>query len=267
MSAHEDGSAMEAEFDTVAGWTEEAVRELGEDHAIPAACRGSGSPADLQWLADGLGLHGDDRFLDAGAGLGGPAAWLREHHRGPEPEADRWRGTPVLVDPMTHAAASSRRLFGFPAVAAWSQQLPVRTDGVDAAWALGVLCTTSERADVLAELRRVLKPGGRLALLVLVAAVDPLPADRPDGNDFPTPEELRAQVGEAGFRIEDEIDASTLPDAPADWTAAADRVDEVVERDHGDDPAFRTAQQQSQAMGRLLGERQVVTTLLRATAV
>ena len=260
MNAPDDGSAMEAEFDTVAGWTEEAVRELGADHAIPAACRGSGSPADLQWLADGLGLRGDDRFLDAGAGLGGPAAWLREHD-------DHWRGTPVLVDPMIHAAASSRRLFGFPAVAAWSQQLPIRTAGVDAAWALGVLCTTSERADLLAELRRVLKPGGRLALLVLVAAVDPLPADRPDGNDFPTADELRAQVHDAGFRISDEIDASTLPDAPADWTARADRVDEIVERDHGDDPAFRTAQQQSQAMGRLLGERQVVTTLLQATAV
>ncbi len=168
---------------------------------------------------------------------------------------------------MVRAAASSRRLFGFPAVAAWSQQLPIRTARVDAAWALGVLCTTSERAELLAELRRVLVDGGRLALLVLVAAVDPLPADRPDGNDFPTPDELRGQVAGAGFRIDGEVDASTLPDAPADWTARADRVDEVVERDHGDDPAFRTARDQSQAMGRLLAARQVVTTLLRATAV
>ncbi len=79
MTAPEGGSAMEAEFDTVAEWTEQAVRELGRGYAIPAACRGSGSPADLAWLAERLDLRGDDRFLDAGGGLGGPAAWLHEH--------------------------------------------------------------------------------------------------------------------------------------------------------------------------------------------
>ena len=38
-----ESEAMEAEFDTVAGWTEEAVRALGAETAIPAGCRGSGS--------------------------------------------------------------------------------------------------------------------------------------------------------------------------------------------------------------------------------
>ena len=33
--------AMEAEFDLVAEWTRQAVRELGDDHALPAACRGA----------------------------------------------------------------------------------------------------------------------------------------------------------------------------------------------------------------------------------
>ena len=33
--------AMEAEFDVVAAWTQEAVDRLGPDHAIPAGCRGS----------------------------------------------------------------------------------------------------------------------------------------------------------------------------------------------------------------------------------
>ena len=36
--------AMEAEFDLVAEWTRQAVRELGDDHALPAACQGSASP-------------------------------------------------------------------------------------------------------------------------------------------------------------------------------------------------------------------------------
>jgi hypothetical protein len=31
-----ESEAMEAEFDTVAGWTEEAVRALGPEYAVPA---------------------------------------------------------------------------------------------------------------------------------------------------------------------------------------------------------------------------------------
>jgi hypothetical protein len=38
-----DSAAMETEFGTVAGWTEEAVLALGRDSAIPAGWRGSGS--------------------------------------------------------------------------------------------------------------------------------------------------------------------------------------------------------------------------------
>jgi SAM-dependent methyltransferase len=261
VSAAEElpGSAMEAEFDTVAAWTEEAVQALGRDHAIPAACRGSGSPADLAWLARGLDLRGDETFLDAGAGLGGPAAWLAEH------VADRWHGRPVLTEPMVHAAASSRRLFGFPTVAAVTEALPLATASVDVAWSLGVLCVTRSRPEMLAELRRVLRPGGRLGLLVLQRGDAPLP-EQPEGNDFPTREELDALLPEAGFTVVDEVDAARLPAAPPGWGERADRVEEHLRRHHGDHPAWRAAQAQEQVMGRLLGERWVTTRLLRATS-
>ena len=59
-----DTTPMEAEFDTVAAWTEQAIDELGRPYALPAACRGSGSPAELAWLAHGLALGGEDRFVD-----------------------------------------------------------------------------------------------------------------------------------------------------------------------------------------------------------
>lgn len=251
---------MEAEFDTVAAWTEGAVRALGRDHAIPAACRGSGSPADLAWLAQGLDVRGDQRFLDAGAGLGGPAAWLADDR------GDAWHGRPVLTEPMVHAAASARRLFGFPTAAAVSEALPLPTDGVDAAWSLGVLCVTPSRADMLGELRRVLVTGGRLGLLVLVHGGAPLP-EQPEGNDFPTHAELHDQLTRTGFRVDDEVEADRLPGAPPSWTERADRVEEHLRRHHGDHPAWRQAQEQEQVMGRLLRERHVVTTLLRTTAV
>jgi SAM-dependent methyltransferase len=260
VSSEIPDSAMEAEFDTVAAWTEEAVRALGKDHAIPAACRGSGSPADLAWLARGLDVRGDDTFLDAGAGLGGPAAWLADH------VADRWAGRPVLTEPMVHAARSARRLFGFPTAAAVSEALPVATGSVDVAWSLGVLCVTPSRTEMLAELRRVLRTDGRLGLLVLERGDAPLP-EQPEGNDFPTHDELDRQLAEAGFRIDDEVDAARLPGAPSAWNERADRVEEHLRRHHGDHPAWRTAQGQEQVMGRLLGERYVTIRLLRATAV
>jgi hypothetical protein len=99
-----ESEAMEAEFDTVAGWTEEAVRALGSEHAIPAGCRGSGSEGALRWLADRLDLRPDTRMLDSGAGAGGPAGWLAAE-----------RGLrPICAEPMATAVRAGRRLFGLP---------------------------------------------------------------------------------------------------------------------------------------------------------
>jgi SAM-dependent methyltransferase len=246
--------SLEAEFDTVAAWTEAAVAELGEDHAIPAACRGSGSPADLGWLAEGLDLHRGDRFLDAGSGLGGPTAWLLR-------ESDGWDGPVVLAEPMPHAAAASRRLFGRPAVAAWSEHLPLRDDAVDAAWCLGVLDTTEDKRGLLGELHRVLRPGGRLGLLVLVRRrelSEPFPS-----NDFPTDESLDADLGATGFTVLDRCDSASLPGPPPEWTRRADAIGEVIARDHGDHPEHREAEHQHEVLGRLMDAGEVVSVLLR----
>ena len=45
-------SAMEAEFDTVAVWTERIIREVEPDYAIAGACRGNASSAWLRWVAE-----------------------------------------------------------------------------------------------------------------------------------------------------------------------------------------------------------------------
>ncbi|MEJ2870559.1 class I SAM-dependent methyltransferase [Actinomycetospora sp. OC33-EN08] len=250
--------ALEAEFDTVAAWTERAVAELGSDHAIPAACRGSGRPADLAWLADGLELHDGDRFLDAGSGLGGPTAWLATEY------SWRWRGPVVLAEPMVHAAAASVRLFGRPALAAWTEELPLRDDCVDAAWALGVLDTVPDKRAVLTELHRVLRPGARLGLLVLVARGER--AAEMESNSFPTDVDLHRDLAATGFRVHDRIEAAALPDAPPEWTRRAEAVDEVVARDHADDPRWQQAEDQTRLLGGLLDSRDVVIVLLRCSA-
>ncbi|MGR7025032.1 class I SAM-dependent methyltransferase [Geodermatophilus sp. URMC 62] len=237
-----ESEAMEAEFGTVAGWTEEAVRALGPEHAVPAGCRGSGSEGALRWLADRMALTAGSRVLDDGAGVGGPAGWLATD-----------RGVrAVCAEPMHAAARAAHRLFGLPSVTALAQALPFVDAAFDAAWCLGVLCTTSDKATALTELRRVLVDGGRLGLLVFVAD-RPLPPPLPEGNDFPAEEELRGLLAAAGFRLGDTATAD-LGDSPPEWGERADAVDAEVARRHGEDPRWREAQEQSARVGRLLGD-------------
>ena len=244
--------AMESEFGTVAGWTEEAVLALGPEHAVPAGCRGSGSEGALRWLADALAVRPGDRVLDSGAGVGGPAGWLA---------ADRGV-RPVCAEPMAPAVHAGRTLFGLPGVVALSQQLPLADDSFDVAWCLGVLCTTGEKAALLAELRRVLVDGGRLGLLVFVAD-EPLPPPLPDGNSFPSSAEVEELLAGAGFAVTDRADAD-LSDSPPEWQQLADAVDAEVQRRHGDDPQWAEAQEQSGRVGRLLGSGTLRPRLLAA---
>jgi ubiquinone/menaquinone biosynthesis C-methylase UbiE len=247
---------LEDEFDLVATWTEEVVAELGEEYAIAAGCRGSGSPASLAWLAEALEVPRARRMLDAGAGLGGPAAWL----------AQRFGVTPVCAEPMHGAARASRRLFGLPAVAAGGQALPFPDGCFDAAWCLGVLDTAGDKAGLLAEVRRVLDPTGRLGLLAFVAA-GPLPPPLPEGNEFSTSDELTALLHGAGFRVLQTVPAASLQDAPVAWQVRADRVEEVLAERHAGDPRWDGAEEQSARIGRLIAGGHLLPTLLHAVAV
>ncbi|MCO7222346.1 class I SAM-dependent methyltransferase [Klenkia sp. PcliD-1-E] len=236
-----DGTAMEDEFDVAAAWTEEAARALGPGHAVPAGCRGSGSVGSLRWLADRLDLAPGDLLVDSGAGVGGPARWV----------AGERQVAPVCLEPMVGAVRASRRLFGLPSAVALAQALPLRDGVTGAAWNLGVLCTTEDKAGALGELHRVLRPGGRLGLLVFARVVDELPEPAPEGNSFPTVPELDALLDAAGFDVRDRTVAD-LGDSPPGWQEAADAVDAEVARRHGEDPRYRRSAEQSRRVGALL---------------
>lgn len=247
--------ALEAEFDTVAAWTEHVVTALGSDYAIPAACRGSAHPAWLTWIAVGLAVDSGDRFLDCGAGLGGPAAWLSQHVG----------SKPVLAEPMIKACEAARRLFNLPIVTAWSQALPFPDGAFDAAWCLGVLCTTTEKTELLDELRRVLRDQGRLGLLVLVRISTELP-EPPEGNDFPTEMSLLANLTAAGFVVDGQIEANALGVADEDWRRKSARVERILEERYGGRPAWQLAKDQEDRIGRLLRDGHLQTRLITARA-
>jgi SAM-dependent methyltransferase len=243
--------AMSAEFDTVAEWTAKVAVDLGSSYRIPAACRGSGSPAALDWLMSQLRLSRGDTLLDCGAGVGGPAAYAVQQR------AVR----PVLVEPEAGACRAARRLFGYPVVQAVASAVPFRDQSFDAAWSLGVLCTTALQLELLRELRRVVRAAGRIGLLVMVAAT-PVLDEQPDGNHFPTKQSLVDLVDQADLRIDAWDDTAGMEPPPHIWKSRDETVNETLSARHGHEPAWQVAERQSALIGRLIANSQLSTELL-----
>ena len=243
---------MQDEFGTMAAWTRQAVSDLGPDHAIPAACRGSGRPSGLDWILTRLGPQPAGRLLDVGAGLGGPAAYAKIH------TALR----PVCVEPMRQAAAGAASLFGLPALVGDGARLPFASGSFRFAWSLGTLCTTDQKGVWLAELRRVLRPKGRLGLLVVMATSDSF--DVPWGNAFPSEEELTWLLGAAGFMVLDAVWSDDLAPADATWQRLEDEVEVAVRDAHGADARYATVKEQERNLGELLESGRVRGRLLVA---
>lgn len=78
-------------------------------------------------------------------------------------------------EPMAHRLERKLSRYSLPArvVRAPAEQLPLEDDSFDFAVSTLVLCTVTDPAKALAELRRVLKPGGRLVFLEHVRSEDP----------------------------------------------------------------------------------------------
>lgn len=242
--------AMDAEFDTVAWWTAEVALELGPDHLIPAGCRGSGGPATLDRFLDALDVDEQDRMLDVGAGVGGPAAY-----------AATQRGVrPVLAEPEHGACRAARRLFDLPTVQADATALPIATGSVDVAWSLGVLCTIGDHRSALRELGRVIATDGRVGVLVYEAQ-HTLP-EHPEGNHFPTTDDLSSLVADAGLHVADTAEMSDPDDEPPNWRRRLAAVEDELDRRHHDDEAWREATEQAAIMGRLISGGHIVGRML-----
>jgi SAM-dependent methyltransferase len=245
---------MAAEFGTVAEWTAQVAADLGPEYYVPAACRGSGQPMALDWLLGGLRPGPGDLMFDAGAGVGGPAAYA----------AGKTGVRPVLAEPEPAACRAATKLFGFPAVQADATGLPFKTGSADLAWCLGVLCTAPGPDDQLAmlrELRRVVRPGGPIGLLVYLAETEQLD-DPPQGNHFPDSTALHALLGRAGLDVEAVADAQQMPDPPAAWADRAAVVERELRRRFRATPQLAAATEQSDRIGALLNSGQLTSQIL-----
>ena len=232
----------EQEFDTEAAWIAEVLEELPARQRIPGACRGSGQPAALGWLADALDPGPSTRFLDLGGGIGGPAAWLD----------DRSGCKAVIAEPSSAGPRGAGRLFGLSGVACLGP-LPFAPAAFDAAWSLATLSTVDDVDAALAELHRVLRHGGGLGLQEYVrrtGEVDDPPAD----NRFGSEEELVAALDRAGFEVLAVADAGDLPSAPPAWQDDEQRAEHLLAARHEGSGELAAARATEQRFGQLLGD-------------
>jgi SAM-dependent methyltransferase len=245
---------LELEF----GWHAERVTEaglaLGLPDLVPIACRGSSHPALLDRLARLIGARPGLAVLDGGCGLGGPMAWLAREH-----------GCSVVgVDVMASAVRGAHRLFPASTVLVASlTALPFGPGAFDAAWALGSLSTIPELDVAARELRRVLAPGGRLAVYDFVAA-SAIPADAPVANAFTAPGMLAGHLTAAGLTVLASGRAPSVGEAPAAWREPILAVEREIAQCHGGDPRYRLEAGERAAFGRLQLSGCIVPWLLLA---
>ncbi len=248
------GDPMVAEFDTVAEWTAEVAACLGPDYHVPAACRGSGQPAALDWLLAGLRPGPGDPMPDVGAGIGGPAAYA----------AGQASVRPVLVEPEPGACRAAARLFRAPVIQADATALPFADASVGLAWCLGVLCTApgyDAQLAMLRELRRIVRPGGRIGLLVYLA-VTPKLDDPPEGNHFPGSTDLNSMFRRAHLDVLAVADTREMPEPPPGWRNRAAAVERELRRRFGSTPQLSAATRQSDRIGKLLGSGQLTSQVI-----
>lgn len=164
-------------------------------------------------LARDLDLHAGLDVLDVGAGLGGPARYFAETY------GCRVRGVDLTAECVQVARSLALRCglgHRVSFVRGSAHALPFASASFDVVTLMHVGMNIFNKAAAFAEVRRVIKPGGRFAVFdVMRLDASPLPyplpwADAADMNFMETPDTYRRLLVARGFRIERECNRRDL---------------------------------------------------------
>ncbi len=145
-------------------------------------------------LAELAGVRGGERVLDVGAGIGGPARFLAARYGADVTALDATRRFSAACERLTRSARLADRVH---TVCGDALALPFPDASFDIAWTQALAQNIAAKERLVAELVRVVRPGGRVAMFELLAGPGgpihfPVPwADRPDQSWLITATELR----------------------------------------------------------------------------
>jgi SAM-dependent methyltransferase len=188
-----------------------ALRAAGKDldHLTPDDLapvdefHGGQRPATMR-LAELVGFAGTERVLDVGSGLGGPSRYIAWHY------GCRVSGIDLTAE-FVRVAEMLTRLTGLVDKVDYRQGnalgLPFEDMSFDVVWSQNAAMNIADRDRLYREMRRVLKPGGRLALQEVTAGPGGPPhypvqwAREPGISFLHSQEATRAKLAAAGFRV------------------------------------------------------------------
>jgi len=174
-------------------------------------------------LAQRLGLTADMRVLDVGSGIGGPSRLLAAEYGCHVVGID-------ITDDYCRAATAIAHWLGLDSRLEYRHgdalAMPFGDASFDVVWTQHAAMNIPDKARLYAQIFRVLRPNGRLALYDVLqgpggAPHFPVPwASEPAISFLVTPDELRQLLESAGFAVESWTDRS------AEGCAWARRTDE-----------------------------------------